>query len=404
MRAVFTLIFFLFFASVFAQDSIQKHNLPIFNYKNGLGFLVPDSSFSLNLRFRVQSRFLMNTTSTENLSPNSWEARVRRTRLSLSGHAFTPKLTYNIQLSFSRGDMDWSDVDASNQNVSPNVLRDAMIFYKPSKNFILGFGQGKLPGNRQRVISSGALQFFDRSPVNANFTLDRDFGVFTTYTIGKKNFKTIFKTAISSGEGRNSNSSNAGLAYTTRVELLPLGEFTDTGDYFEGDVAREKRPKISIAGGYHFNDMAVRTQGQLGRDLFSAKSYHTYLIDFLLKYKGFALSSEYIRRDTDGSPFTTNADGVTRNVITGDGINTQVSYCFESRWEIAIRHSLVTPHKDIAKSFNQINQFGIGTTKYLRRHKVKGQFNIFYNHERNLTTFKDTQKNFFGVFQMEVGI
>ncbi|MCU0438477.1 MAG: OprO/OprP family phosphate-selective porin [Raineya sp.] len=395
-------IIFLFF--LLSLQAVAQEKQPLFNYKNGLGFLVPDSTFSLNLRFRVQSRFLMNTTSTDNFAPSSWEARVRRTRLSLSGHAFTTKLTYNIQLSFSRGDMDWSDTDASAQNVSPNVLRDAMIFYRPSKNFTLGFGQGKLPGNRQRVISSGALQFYDRSPVNANFTLDRDFGIFTTYIIGKKDFKTILKTAVSSGEGRNSNSSNAGLAYTARLELLPLGEFTDTGDYFEGDVAREERPKISIAGGYHFNDMAVRTQGQLGRDLFSAKSYHTYLVDFLLKYKGFALSSEYIRRDTEGSPITTSSDGATRNVITGDGINTQISYCFESRWEIAARHSLITPHKDIAKSFNQINQFGLGTTKYLRRHKVKAQFNIFYNHERNLTTFRDTQKNFFGVFQMEVGI
>ncbi|KOY84719.1 hypothetical protein AD998_20025 [bacterium 336/3] len=404
MKSIFILGFFISFLSSFAQDTLQKNNTPIFNYKNGLGFFIPDSSFSLNLKFRIQSRILMNTKSIEDFSPSSWETRVRRARLSFSGHVFNPKLTYNVQLSFSRGDMDWSDADESSQNVSPNVLRDAMIFYKPSNRLLFGLGQGKLSGNRQRVISSGALQFYDRSPVNANFTLDRDFGIFATYTMGKKDFKTILKTAISSGEGRNSNLSNAGLAYTARLELLPFGVFTDTGDYFEGDVAREERPKISIAGGYHFNDMAVRTQGQIGRDLFAPKSYHTYLFDFLLKYKGFALSSEYIRRDTEGTPITINSDGVMSNVVTGDGINTQISYCFESRWEIATRYSLITPHKDIASTFNQINQFGIGTTKYFKKHKVKAQFNIFYHHERNLTTFTNTQKHFFGVFQMEVGI
>jgi phosphate-selective porin OprO/OprP len=96
-------------------------------------------------------------------------------------------------------------------------------------------------------------------------------------------FKTILKTAITSGEGRNSVGSNSGLAYTGRLELLPLGDFTDGGDYFEGDVAREEKPKISLAGGYHLNDMAVRTQGQLGKDLYAARSYSTYFADFLLK-------------------------------------------------------------------------------------------------------------------------
>jgi phosphate-selective porin OprO/OprP len=48
--------------------------------------------------------------------------------------------------------MDWSDADASTQNTSPNVVRDAMIFYKPIKNLQFALGQGKLPGNRQRVF------------------------------------------------------------------------------------------------------------------------------------------------------------------------------------------------------------------------------------------------------------
>jgi len=404
MKHFLILGLFLIVFPNFAQDTLPKNKHPLFHYKTGLGFTTPDSSFSLNLRFRIQSRFLMNTTSIEDLSPSSWEARVRRTRLSFSGHAFSPKLTYNIQLSFSRGDMDWSDTDASSQNVSPNVLRDAMIFYSPSNRFIVSMGQGKLPGNRQRVTSSGALQFYDRSPVNALFTLDRDFGIFTIYNAGSPDFPIILKTAVSSGEGRNSNSSNAGLAYTARLELLPLGSFSEHGDYFEGDVVRESTPKISMAGGYHFNDLAVRTQGQLGRDLFGARSYHTYFADFLLKYQGFALSSEYIRRDTEQSPITTNTEGITRSIITGDGINTQISYCFKSKWEIAARYSLVTPHKDIYKYQNQVYQYGVGATKYLRRHKVKLQGNLFYNHERNLLTQKNTQRNFFGVFQVELGI
>jgi len=399
----------LFGISTFIFSKAQEIKLattktPYFNFKNGLGFATPDSSYSMNIRFRIQNRILMNTVSNEDLSPASWEARVRRCRLSLTGHIYNTKWSYYLQLSFSRGDMDWSITDVTTQNVSPNVVRDAMMFYKPIKNLQLALGQGKLPGNRQRVISSGALQFYDRSPVNANFTLDRDFGVFANYTMHTGNFKAIAKSAITSGEGRNSNISNAGLAFTGRLELLPFGDFTDAGDYFEGDLAREQKVKVSLAGGYQFNDGAVRTQGQLGKDLYTPKSYHVYLADFLLKYQGFALSVEYIRRDTDGSPITKNATGSTRFLITGDGINTQMSHCFKTRWEIAARHSLVTPHKDIYKSQNQINQYGLGVTNYIMKHKLKAQFNVFYNHERNLSTNTDAIKNLFGVFQVELGI
>ena len=383
----------------------KSKSIPHFNYKSGLGFATPDSSYSINIRFRIQNRFLMNTKDEEHLETGSWEARVRRCRLSFTGHVINPKWNYYLQLSFSRGDMDWSDADASTQNTSPNVVRDAMIFYKPIKNLQFAFGQGKLPGNRQRVISSGAQQFYDRSIVNVNFTPDRDFGFFINYTahLGKT-FTVLTKLAATSGEGRNSVSSNTGLAYTGRIELLPLGQFTDGGDYYEGDLAREPKPKISIAGGYHFNDLAVRTGGQLGKDLLATRSFNVYMADFVFKYKGIALSSEYIRRDTDGLPTVIGSDAKSRTIITGDGINTQLSYCFKNMFEIALRHSLVSPHNDLLAKVRENEQYGLGVSKYLNKHKVKLQGNVFYNRERDLSKQQDHNNYFFAVFQIELGI
>ncbi len=346
----------------------------------------------------------MNTASDDDFTPKSFEGRVRRCRLSFTGHVVNPKLSYYLQLSFSRGDMDWSVADATTQNVSPNVVRDAIIYYKPTKHLQLGFGQTKLPGNRQRVISSGAQQFYDRSIVNAAFTPDRDFGLFSTYTVkGPGGAVALFKAAITSGEGRNSNQSNAGLAYTGRIEFLPLGSFANGGDYFEGDLEREQKPKLSIAGGYMLNDMAVRTAGQLGKDLFAAKSFNLYMVDLLFKYQGFAISSEYIRRDTD-NPFVMGSDKKTRVIQTGDGINNQMSYCFKSRWEVAVRQALISPHHDVLKDYNQAEQYVIGVSKYLNKHKVKAQFNLMYNRERNLSTHAFINKYYSAVFQVELGI
>jgi phosphate-selective porin OprO/OprP len=389
-------------------EELKKPKLKLgssFSYKLGIGFTTPDSSYSVNIRFRMQNRVLMNTISDEDLSAASWEARVRRCRLSFAGHMLNSKWNYYLQLSFSRGDMDWSDADASTQNTSPNVVRDAMIFYKPIKNLQFALGQGKLPGNRQRVISSGAQQFYDRSIVNVNFTPDRDFGFFINYTahLGKT-FTVLTKLAATSGEGRNSVSSNAGLAYTGRIELLPFGQFTDGGDYYEGDLAREPKPRISIAGGYHFNDLAVRTGGQLGKDLFATRSFNVYMADFVFKYKGIALSSEYVRRDTDGSPTVIGSDAKSRTIVTGDGINTQLSYCFKNMFEVALRHSLVSPHNDLLAKVRENEQYGLGVSKYLNKHKVKLQGNLFYNRERDLSKQENHNSYFFAVFQIELGI
>ncbi|MBK8658944.1 MAG: hypothetical protein IPN22_08755 [Bacteroidetes bacterium] len=200
-----TLIALLYFSPVLSTagvplaDSIppatKKIVLPPWlSFKNGIGVTTPDSLFSLNFRFRIQSRVGYVSRSDEEFTPEEFDFRVRRIRMRIGGFIYTPRLTYNIQLSFSRADMDW---DVSQV---PNVLRDAMISYTIPQGLTFSMGQGKLPGNRQRVNSSGELQFADRSIVNNALTIDRDFGVFVNYTNHINDFHFIIKTALSSGE------------------------------------------------------------------------------------------------------------------------------------------------------------------------------------------------------------
>ena len=139
--------------------------------------MAPDSAFSVGLRFRIQNRagFVFSEMADGSWALTTSEFRVRRLRLRLDGFVLNPKWAYAVQLSFSRADQDWD-----NSKV-PNVLRDAMVFYRPNKRLTFAFGQGKLPGNRQRVVSSGEQQFADRSIVNATFNIDRDFGFHTTW-------------------------------------------------------------------------------------------------------------------------------------------------------------------------------------------------------------------------------
>lgn len=356
----------------------------------------------MNMRFRMQTRAMYNSISKDNFGVSEYEMRVRRLRLRFEGFMYSPKLTYNIQLSFSRGDMDWNMRDLSNINNSPNVVRDAVIYYRPNANWQFGFGQTKLPGNRQRVVSSGEQQFIDRSIVNVSFNIDRDFGFQAVYSNNFGNIHYLLKGALTSGEGRNVFSTDKGLAYTGRVEILPFGKFTNGGDYFEGDLEREPSPKLSLAGGMSHNEKARRTGAQIGRDLFEQTDIQTYIFDGLLKYKGIALYAEYMAREAD-KPFTFNAAGESRYVLTGHGQNYQLSYIFPSNVELAGRYSRITPKREVRSVEKTEEAYVAGITKYLRGHRLKVQGNVAYHSQNAFLSVNDTYHWTAGV-QIELGI
>jgi hypothetical protein len=396
-----------------ASKNVQaQHSKPylqsFFKKGKGFGVVTSDSLFSLNYQFRMQNRATYTSKSDDDLDPESFEFRVRRLRMKFEGFVYNPKLTYYIQLSFSRGDMDWRSTDNSSVNHSPNVVRDAVIYYSPTKHLRFGLGQTKLPGNRQRVISSGDQQFADRSIVNATFNIDRDFGFFAQYT---GNFINL-RGALTSGEGRNSVISNSGLAYTGRIELLPLGKFTGSNDYIEGDLEREPTPKVSIAATYSFNDRAGRQGGQLGNDLYEDRGIGNFEADVLFKYNGWAWYNEYMQRNTE-NPVTVNTSDPTRirTIFEGTGYLSQLSYLFKNNFEIAARYGVTTPTSALYSNAaypglteRKLEQTEFGVTKYLVGHRVKVQGNIIYGKRTNLFTNEYVSAFWSGIFQIEVGI
>lgn len=383
--------------SALTQNTDQITPSPYFSFSKGLGITSPDSMFLLNIRFRMQNRAALITKSADDLSIDKVEARVRRLRLRFDGFIYTPKLYYLIQLAFTRGDMDYDDTGF------PNVIRDAMVIYSVNKHFSIGLGQTKLPGNRQRVNSSGDLQLADRSLVNSLFNIDRDFGTQVYYNnqVGKFNY--VFRGAISSGEGRNFNTSDNGLAYTGRVELLPFGRFTNGGDYFEGDLAREKKPKLSIGATLSSNKKAIRTGGQLGKFLFEPRDMNTQMLDILYKYNGFALASEFLKRTSD-NPITTNATGEKRYIYTGWGENYQASYLWKSNYEVVARYTHVIPGKAIRSLERAVEQYTIGLNHYLKGHRLKLQGDVTYEKNYWLSSSGTNINRWQVRFQIEAGI
>lgn len=389
--------------SMFCQDAPKIHT------KNGVGIVSADSSFAMNIRFRMQNRVGTTINGDEDETKlTGMEFRTRRVRLRFDGHVINPKIQYTLQLSFSRADQDWD-----NSGV-PNVLRDAMLFYEPNANLRLGFGQGKLPGNRQRVISSGELQLVDRSLLNARLNIDRDFGAFVHYRFHTGKAFWFARGAVSSGEGRNEGVSksevpaNPGLCYTGRIEFLPLGLFTGKNDYTEGDQAREQKLKISLAGGASYNDNATRSGAQLGKSLYETRDITTLLFDGVIKYKGYALSGEYIRRYTPGaSSLTESATGAKEYIYDGEGYNLQTSYLFKNNFELIGQYVKMVPLAETRQSGSLgkiVQQYTFGVTKYLKGHRVKLQFDTTYELLLSPNDNGFDTNNYYARFQIELGI
>jgi len=368
------------------------------NFK-GIQYTGDDSTFYINFRFRMQSRLKYTSIGGNDLGAEEFEARVRRLRLRMNGYLYSPKLSYTIQLAFTRGDQDVDDTGLA------NIVRDAVVFYNFTDNFYVSFGQSKLPGNRQRVNSSGELQFADRSLVNANFNIDRDFGIKAYYSPKIGSVPVYIKGAISTGEGRVANTTDNGLAYTGRAEFLPFGEFTNGGDYFEGDLEREQTPKLSIGGGYSYNDRTTRSGGQTGAYLYSPLTLKTSFIDAIFKYAGWAYQIEYMKRGVD-NPVTANDDGDVEYAFKGEGLNQQLSYLLsdDDGYELAGRYTWIKPHTDISDFEQQTEVVELGLTKYFRAHRLKLQFNATYTAKDGIYRTAHEGNNWGGTFQIELGI
>ncbi|MGJ8593957.1 MAG: porin [Aquaticitalea sp.] len=392
-------VVFLISFSFRAQNNndIKLSALPYYSYGKGLGITSPDSIFQLNIRFRMQNR--LTYLNNEDEDP-AYEALIRRLRLRFDGYVGDPKIIYVIQLSFSPADVGPLEDDG---NI--NIIRDAIVFYRPNKHWNIGFGQTKLPGNRQRINSSGALQLTDRSINNSRFNIDRDFGLQVYYLNELQNkFSYNVKTAISTGEGRNwTKEPDNGLAFTGRLELFPLGAFKNNGTLFEGDLKREDTPKFMLSGVYHYNEKARRTQGTIGNELFEKRDLKSLFVDTVFKYDGWAFQAAYMNRTAD-NPITINPADINelRYAYVGDGYDTQLSYLFENNYELIGRYSHQKPNDKIANLTPQTNQYSLGITKYIWEHSLKLQTEIT---KTDLNYFDNSKaENWYVRFQVEIGI
>jgi phosphate-selective porin OprO and OprP len=329
----------------------------------GVNFNIGKTSYFFSFGARIQTRFDYLDYQGSQVDPSK-KLFVRRLRFKSDGFLFTPDLGYKFEMDL----------------LTMKVL-DLVFQWKLGRNFSFWAGQTKLPGNRERVISSQNLQLVDRSLLNSKFTLDRDIGIWLHHNrkYGNVVLKEMF--AVTKGEGINliykdRESLWTGLDYTFRFEILPFGEFSGKGDYSGADLAREQTPKLSLGFTFDFNDHAVKSNGQIGKVLDQHGNLRSYFVDAMFKYNGFSVLTEYVNRNTTQVFYENQNDTgeFVNEFYIGNAFNSQAGYLFRNNFEIATRFTYVDP-LDFT-GYSDMKEYTLGLSKYIIGHQIKIQSDI----------------------------
>ncbi len=379
MKKLLSLLLILCTVTVSAQklstfDKTDPKNQDTTNSAFGKGIIHKygeDSTWYAKVSFRFQTQFQSVLSDIDNIDKENYadRFRVRRARIKGSGWATKGrKLGYKFEYDVHNG-----------------FVLDAVVKWNFAKNWEIWFGQTKLPGNIERVISSQKLQFVDRSLLNSRFTLDRDAGVQlrNKHTVGD-NFVIKEKFAFSQGEGLNATTFSNSHGYTARLELFPFGTFDE---YVSSDLKYTQTGKLMVAATYDYNADAARARGQLGSTiLFGTEDLQTLFVDVHYKLKGWSYMLEYVNKTTTtGIPVTNgvfdaagNLTAVNETYFTGDAINMTLGklVCRKSGhpWEVALRYTEVNPEAITQNPTEQ--QYGLAVSKYIVGHNLKVQSDI----------------------------
>ncbi|MEE9437971.1 MAG: porin [Saprospiraceae bacterium] len=354
--------------------------------KFGKGIQFQSKDTSLNVKMNVRFQNLM--THTWNLKNDDFgdigdhegNFLVRRARLKFGGWAYSPKVKFKLELGLSNRDLGGGS--GSEYNKTANMILDAYVDWNFYKGFSLRFGQGKLPGSRERLISSSNLQFVDRSRLNSRFTVDRAFGFVLTHKHSSGDFIMIEKFSLSQGEGRNVIVGDlGGYEYMFKLEMLPFGAFASKGDYVGSAIRIETTPKLAIALSYSINNNTIRERGNKGSFItdngaYFGKTLNTFFADLMFKFQRLSVMAEYAdRRTDDGISEVYNDTKVIGQFYNGSAFNIQAGYMMGNNYEIAGRLTLIDPDLGVD---NDDTRYTIGLSKFVVGHNLKVQTDFTY--------------------------
>ena len=365
------------------------------SYKPGGGVTLrsQDGRFALNFAMWAQLLF---TGKREQLPAEGQAGRtasleLRRARVVLQGHVFTPHLKYYVHLMFAPKDLGFKDGAPTR---APIFQWYATVTRLANAQLQAGFFF--VPYARQRMVPLPRLQFADNSTASYEFTLDQDIGlqVSSPDLAGLGLFR--YYAGVFMGDGYDwYKAGDFGFTYMGRVEALPLGMFED---FNEPDFERGVKPKLSIGAAYAFSDRDHRTRAIAGPGFADGgtMSAHNLTGDLSFKWAGLSvLADVYWRRgwrqsgglkDEEGLPIAVQA------VRSGIGWTAQMGlFVPRTRLEAVARSAGVRPPRSHGSSLARLDEVGGGLNYYFYRHAVKLQLDYIHTWGPALPTGRGDQ-------------
>lgn len=362
------------------RQPLQAQNLATADAETGLNLSFNNGSYAFQLGGFIQPAYRFSQA--EGMDPAHF-FNAKRSYFRLSGQAKEEKVSFLIQTNFSE----------------QRPLLDAWVAYHPFEFLTFTFGQQQnFTNNREMLYREDRLQFTERGLLSEQLSrTGREFGLFVTAQFGET-FGIAPMFSITSGDGRNSfgvdsrDTDLGGLKYGGRLDLYPLGFFSENNELYSADLRHEPKPKFVLGSAFSWNQGASNAVGEGHGDfsifnnngLLSLPNYRQLYIDFLGKYRGFSLLAEFGNASASGltENYTDAAavlllapQQISSFLQLGNTYNAQLGYVTKSGYSIDLRYGQAMP--EFASYTNSLMQgtdsYTIGFTRYFRGHNLKAQ-------------------------------
>jgi len=366
------------------ENNTINTNSVDFELGSGLNFNFEDNQYQFKISGFIQPSYLYSKIDGED-GENEFNAK--RTYFNISGKALKEKVSFFLQNDFSLRD----------------PLLDAWVAYHPMETLTITVGQKRTDfNNREMTFDEDKFQFTERSLLSSTLSNSgREFGLFidAKYTLGKIGLEP--SVGVTSGDGRNSfgndsrDTDKGGLRYGGRLNVYPLGFFSEGNDTFTADLLHEENFKIAFGAAGSYNDGASNAVGEGHGDFLifdengeeQLPDYRQVYVDILMKYKGFSLLGEYANATAgeleetfvnEAGTVALQPQQISSFLALGDAFNVQAGYATKKGYAVDLRYTNISPEFDTFQDsvLRDTDAFTLGLSKYIRNNDLKIQTNF----------------------------
>jgi hypothetical protein len=346
-----------------AEAAAAEPAAPVAGYDKGFFIRSADGTFELKLNGRVHGLFSY-------LNKDAGEEREHETafaistaRLTLSGKAFLPDLTYYFETDFGRGFVKLLDFYAD-YAFAPKLLH-------------LRVGQWKRPFLRQFMNSSGKYEMVERSPMNGFFGEGYDIGLALHDNYQKSPaFEWVVGVWNGTGSADKPWFAGSGSVDTDGAVEVTKGGFNNVPTRFHPVLVARVGYNHGGIDGYSEGDLeggpfrfSVAANALLDFDVDDdGKSGVRAGLDYALKLEGFSLTGGFYVATAQAAAAAGEETGFADQEYAGAGAYLQAGYVIAGLVQPVVRYSIVSP--DGQRSGQEI---AAGVSVYFARHAFKWQ-------------------------------